>query len=281
MQELRRFFTALMCSLFGILVFINSACFAANTPSTYNASPPNTNPPNYKADYKGAGNYKNEKLPPLAQPLPPPPPLVLKEGAYFGLGGGYDSYKVHETIPVNGFSISSLSDPAINGTGLVGELFAGYGHYFNNILYLGLEIFGNESSVYQNNNIAISDSVSTDAVTYNSKFIVTAGYGISLFPGVKLSDSGLFFLRLGYHIARLRGQENRLLVNGTTIVNDTSSWDGGFGYGLGFEQAMVENLSLRGEYVHIDYRTFNAGPSSGTEYSPSNNQFMLSLIYHL
>lgn len=228
-----------------------------------------------RRNYKG---YKGEKpLPPAS--LPSIVSIILKEGPYIGIGGGYDSYKIHEKIPLNGGSTTSTYNPSINGTGLVGELLAGYGHYFNSVLYLGGEVFANISAVYQNGNIAISNS--TDTISYNSKFIVTTGYGLGFLPGLKLNDAGLVFLRLGYHVARLRGQENRIINGASPIVNDTSSWSGGFGYGIGFEEAMLENFSLRGEYIHIDYRTFNASPSSGTQYSPSDNQFMLSLIYHL
>jgi opacity protein-like surface antigen len=235
---------------------------------------------NKRKHYKGevAANYKGEigsRLPaPAPKPRPIMAPVILKDGPYIGISAGYDSYKVQQLTQFTG-TTSTTYNPTINATGLIGSVMAGYGHYFNNALYLGFEGFGNISEAYQSTNVAVADT--TDNISYNAKFFATWGYGVSLLPGIKLSDSALVFVKLGFQVARLRGQED-LTDSGTLIVSNTSSWNGGFTYGLGFEEGMVENLSLRGEYSHTDYRSFTA--TSGTQYSPSNNQFMLSLVYH-
>ncbi|HSW71494.1 MAG TPA: outer membrane beta-barrel protein [Gammaproteobacteria bacterium] len=249
--------------------------------------------PNYAANYKRQSYqntttsntraprrhyYKGEMIPKAvaapARPYPPMSPIVLNDGPYVGIAAGYDSYKVQQYSQFTG-TTNLTFNPTINATGLIGAILAGYGHYFSNALYLGFEAFLNVSQAYQSTNIAISDS--TDNINYNAKFFVSTGYGANLLPGIKLSDSALAFLRLGFQVARLRGQEN-ITDNGVLRVSNTSSWSGGFDYGLGFEEAMVENLSLRGEYVHTDYRSFTG--TFGTQYSPSNNQFLLTLLYH-
>ncbi len=278
-MQKRKVVTAGLFSLTTFLISLSPSSWAAN----YRTAQPQPQP-SYTS-YKGertkkivrAGNYKGETL---AKPLPPQPhpvmaPVILQDGPYVGISGGYDSYKVNENALFTGTTTASYN-PTINATGLIGALLAGYGHYFNNALYLGGEVFLNVSEAYQSCNYTISDS--TDNISYGTKFFVSMGYGVNILPGIKLSDSGVVFFRLGYQIARLRGQEN--LVDGsTTIPSNSDSWSGGFSYGLGFEQGMVENFSLRGDYVHTDYRSFTA--TSGTQYSPSNNQFLLSLIYHL
>lgn len=227
--------------------------------------------------YKGETVYKSTvaSTPPVEKPRPVMAPIILKDGPYIGISAGYDSYKVQEFSQFTVGGTNLTLNPTINATGLIGAILAGYGHYFSNALYLGLEAFLNVSSAYQSTNVAVSDT--TDDISYNAKFFVSTGYGANLLPGIKLSDSALVFLRLGFQVARLRGQEN-ITANSTLFVSNTSSWSGGFDYGLGFEEGMVENLSLRGEYVHTDYRSFTG--TFGTQYSPSNNQFLLSLVYH-
>ncbi len=232
----------------------------------------------FAASYKGETSKKAAYSTISPSRTPKLSRIFLKDGPYLGLSGGYDSYKVQENIylPAASRNPTSVMNPTINGTGLVGGLLAGYGVYFNNALYLAGEVFGNISSVYQNSNANIHEVSGT--TSYSSKFIVTTGYGASILPGVKLNDAGLVYLRLGYHIARLRGQQN-FTTSTTSFTSNSANWSGGFGYGIGFEEGMVENLSLRGDFVHIDYRSFNS--SSNTEYQPSDNQFMISLVYHL
>lgn len=275
MQKRKPLVTSLF-SLATLLLILSSSSIAANYKRNSTPSPTKTTRTTSYASYKGEtarATYKGEvPAKPISRPIMAP--ITLKEGPYLGIAGGYDSYKIHQATSFTG-TTNATYEPTINATGLIGALLAGYGHYFNNALYLGFEVFLNTSEAYQSANYSISDS--TDNISYNTKFFVSTGYGAKLLPGIKLSDSGLVYFQLAYQIARLRGQES-LEDNGVIIPSNTSSWSGGFSYGLGFEEAMVENFSLRGEYIHTDYRSFSA--TSGTEYSPSNNQFLLSLIYH-
>jgi opacity protein-like surface antigen len=271
-----------------LLLALTTTSFAANYKK---GSAPEASPAAPTGNYKGVAasqtsrSYKGEIA--VKKPVPTPAPIkaagpalvpiVLKEGPYFGAAAGYDSYKIQQLTQLVG-TTNITFNPAINATGLIGGIMGGYGHYFNNALYLGLEAFLNISQAYQSTNLSVSDT--TDDISYNAKFFATTGYGASLLPGIKLSDSALVYVRLGYQVARLRGQENlQEAISGLITVSNTSSWSGGISYGLGFEEAMVENFSLRGEYIHTDYRSFQG--TSGTQYSPSNNQFLLALIYHI
>jgi hypothetical protein len=248
-----------------ILAFTSLSSFADTPKNDYKSTTTKTtNPP-----------LKTAKMAPTPSSFTTP--IVLKDGPYIGAAAGYDSYKVQEKIPLVGGGLNGVDSHAINGTGLVGQLLAGYGRYFNNALYLGGEVFSNISTVYQNGNATLTSGGNT--LSYSSKFMASMGYGASLLPGIKLNDAGLVFLKLGYHITRLRGHQNFAINAGAPTSSNNTSWSGGFGYGIGFEEAMAESFSLRGEYIHIDYRTFQA--NSNTTYSPSDNQFMLSLVYHL
>ncbi|MDR3477163.1 MAG: outer membrane beta-barrel protein [Gammaproteobacteria bacterium] len=224
----------------------------------------------FAANYKG--DYKGEAAPcPACQPV-----NVLKDGFYVGAQVGYDSYRVRENVGIAS-GVSALSaNPVINSTGFVGGLLAGYGQYFNSMYYLGGELFVNTSGASQSNNATFT-SGATVAQT-NTKFTVGTSWGIGLLPGIKVNDSTLVYIRLGYNQARLKGRQNYTLA-GVTAGTSKNNWQGGFNYGLGMETAIYPNLSLRTEYSHTNYNSFNNN-LSGTKFNPADNQYMLGLIYH-
>jgi opacity protein-like surface antigen len=112
-------------------------------------------------------------------------------------------------------------------------------------------------------------------------------WGISVLPGIKVNDSTLTYIRLGYNQAKIRGQSafgysSTTNATGAILVTTTNAnknqWQGGFNYGLGIETAVYPNVSVRREYSHTGYNSFS--DANGTSYSPSDNQMMVSLIYH-
>jgi outer membrane immunogenic protein len=224
----------------------------------------------FAANYKG--DYKGEAAPcPACQPV-----NVLRDGFYVGAQVGYDSYRVRENVAVAA-GLSSLSqNPVINSTGFVGGLMAGYGQYFNSMYYLGGELFVNTSGASQSvNSTFVTGGVVAQT---NSKFTVGTSWGIGLLPGIKVNDSTLVYIRLGYNQARLKGRQTYVLPTASASTSK-NNWQGGFNYGLGMETAIYPNLSLRGEYSHTNYNSFSNN-LSGTKFSPADNQYMLGLIYH-
>lgn len=230
-----------------------------------------------------AANYKGEGF---AAPAPCPTVNALKDGFYVGLQGGYDSYNVRQS----GSSTRTNADGVVNATsssqthnpnGWVGGALVGYGQYFETF-YLGAEAMINASSAETSGNSALSssDADSTATITANTNFKVNSSYGLALLPGVKLNDSTLGYIRLGYNWANMKAKVN--FVDSTapesTIAASKSNTQGGWVYGLGMESAFYQNFSARAEYSYTDYNSFNAG---GSSFSPSDNQFMLALIYHI
>lgn len=240
-------------------------------------------------NYKGEANFKAEVPPPC------PPIMLLKDGFYIGAGVGYDSGRVHQRSDT---SLTDITGPIFtqttsfnhSATGWMGGLFAGYGKYFD-WFYLGLEINGNWSasdSTFSYQNIL--------GVDVNTKVRTRGSYGIALLPGLKINDSTLFYVRLGYLRTNFKGTGDFTLVDPTDATVDTFSvssnrWVNGFNYGVGLESYVVEDVSLRGEFTHTTYNSRSAtatfvDPLSGdtitssTKFEPSNNEFMLSLIYH-
>jgi len=246
-----------------VLLAVSTASFAAHS-----------------ANYKGE-NFKGEPAAPC------PTPLMIKDGFYLGGQVGYDSYRIRANPSYSvDDDVSISSNPALNATGFVGGVYAGYGQYFNDIYYLGAEVFLNGSGASTNMTTTATDATD-DSVSSYTKVSVGTSYGISLLPGVKLNDAALLYVRLGYNEARIKGQQTVTVTEvgvGTGSFGMTrTNWRGGFNYGLGMEVAFYQNWSVRGEYTHTNYGSFNSNSTVNgisTSYSSSDNQAMLGLSYH-
>lgn len=215
----------------------------------------------HASNYKG--DYKNE------MPCPTPPSLM--DGWYLGAQAGYDSYRIRQSISGVGEFSSTAS-----ATGWVGGLFAGYGQYFSNYYYLGGELLAN----YNGNNQTTFSMVDNDGDSANQKFEAKGTWGISLLPGIKLNDTTLGYVRLGYNWTNFEASDSAADA-GVTASGSKSNTEGGFDFGLGLETLVYQNWSVRTEYNHVWYNSFNfnAGPASES-FDPSDNQFTLGVLYH-
>jgi opacity protein-like surface antigen len=213
------------------------------------------------ACYAGHGNYKGENYKGEAMPVCPPPPMLM-DGFYVGVQAGYDTYRVR--------AVSDLANVPVNDSGWEGGLFVGYGKYFdpsNYAFYLGGEIFGN----YNNS----SETINVLGPVYSATFKARGSYGVALLPGIRLNNTTLGYVRLGYNWASLKGSENFASGAATGSKTHTSN---GFNFGVGIETLLVDDWSLRGEFSHTYYSDFTS--SFGTTFKPSDNLFTLGLIYH-
>lgn len=210
--------------------------------------------------------YKDEGVAPV---VPCNLPCMLKDGFYIGAQVGYDSYRVRENITAPFVSVN----PQISVTGWVGGLFLGYGQYINDALYLGGEVMGDYSDA--NSNV----TTTTPFVTATSQIRVRGSWGVAVLPGVRLSDSTLAYVRLGYNWANIRAHNAATILGvGAVTINKTNS-SSGFNFGVGIETLVYEDWSVRAEYTYTNYNSFTS--AIGTKYNPSDNQFMLSAIYHI
>lgn len=244
-------------------------------------------------NYKAETNYKAEV------PAPCPPVLVLRDGFYLGVGVGYDSYRIHHSndfvatelsVVPSVVEFTSASSHTGSATGWMGGIFAGYGRYFDT-LYLALEINANTSN---------ADSV----VNYNDSFgnvshvkvRARSSYGIALLPGVKVNDSSLLYVRLGWLRTNFKGTADytqfdldELTLNSVSASH--SAWRNGFNFGVGIETAIACDVSIRGEFTHTSFNNKTASATfvntttadsitTTDKFDVSNNEFMLSAIYH-
>lgn len=208
-----------------------------------------------KHDYK---DYKGE-VKPLVCVTP-----VLKDGIYLGGGLGYDSYRITQNIDVVDVSGGvDQGNPTIKANGWLGNIFAGYGRYFD-WFYIAGEIFANYSGANTNYSL----------VNYHSDFNVRESFGASILPGISIKKVALAYMRVGYVRSFFSAHENM-----PTLFNETTtSWGNGLQAGLGLEALVYKNLSMRGEYTYTSYSSFRT--SLKTTFKPADNQLSFGVLYH-
>jgi outer membrane immunogenic protein len=234
----------------------------------------------FAANAKGEGykgeNYKGEAMAPCPQPL------TLNGGFYIGADVGYDMYQAeHEfdaTDPIlPGLTVSN--DPVLSANGWAGGLFAGYGMYFNEMWYLGAEVFGNWSGADTDNTITAQTTTGSNNFTATGEFSSNGNVGIDIIPGVKLNPATLAYVRLGYNWADLEVEDSNVVFDSIAQPDSSESdWEGGFHWGVGIESAFYENWSVRAEYTYTSFSDLDTNYS--TFESPSDNQFMVGILYH-
>ncbi len=217
-----------------------------------------------------AKNYKGENYKGEAMPAPCPAPRMLMDGVYLGAQVGYDSYRVRTSIdaPAPG---TLVANPVLNATGWVGGLMLGYGKYINEWFYLAGEIFGNVSGA----ETRFSAATATESVT--GKFEVNGSWGLALLPGARLNDTSLGYVRLGWNWANLKANASSTVPPAAAVAGSKTNTSNGFVFGVGIETLLWDNWSLRGEFDHTYYNSFNTTVAT---INPSDNQFMLGLLYH-
>jgi opacity protein-like surface antigen len=191
-------------------------------------------------------------------------------GFYLGAEGGYDSYNtLNNLVITDDFSGNVRS----NATGVMGNLFGGYGYLFPNNFYLGGEAYlgtSNANSKTTFNNFPIM---------YTGTMSAGTSFGFNFMPGVKINNGPLIYVDLGYNRTEFKTKQS---ITGIMPRYDTnfSTWSNGIHYGLGVETPIYKKLSMRFEVDHIDYGSFTDS-TTGTKYSPYDNQAKLGLLFHL
>jgi opacity protein-like surface antigen len=200
-----------------------------------------------------------------------PPPPTLMHGAYIGAQIGYGTYRVRNNI----FSPAGTtlgSNLVAADTGWAGGVLMGYGAMMNRWFYMGAEIFIDANNFDQSFIFENPES----GVNYTIKTGSGPTYGIALLPGIRLTESTLTFVRLGWNRLVIHTHEQ---FTGAPL-NTTSKIVSGFAFGVGLETLITTNYSLRGEFDHMYFSSYNTTSFYNTGVSPAANQYMLSVIYH-
>ncbi len=178
--------------------------------------------------------------------------LALTTGVALASGAPYVGASIGEaTNTTNSTTTNGTTEQSLNFRGIPFTVNTGYGALLSQNLYLGGEIFGTLGTATLNDNGIKS----------------TYGYGVSILPGIMLSEHTLTYVRLG--VVRSRFTPS----NSTTGATYTNRNVNGGQLGIGMQVGLTQNVDLRGEYVYTAYQSF-----SGIS-KPRQDQFNLGLIY--
>lgn len=163
-----------------------------------------------------------------------------------------------------------------SGTGVFGSLFGGYA-WHSQKYYLAGEINGNLSSVkYEltNDEYIHSNFAKTTFRIRNSK-------GVSLLPGFFLSDSTLFYGRIGYSNGQVKISEGA-----DPSIMSMSKNANGIRYGVGIRHAFTPQWSFMMDYSQINYKhltSYTYDPfgmvAKTAKITPNTAQLALGVIY--
>jgi len=157
-----------------------------------------------------------------------------------------------------------------SATGAIGGASIGLGSALTSYLWFAVEAFGNFSA----------ERSATKNITYNSasttaRMRLRYSYGLSIIPGLLLSDKGLLYLRLGALQSRFELQQENHPTTTTSSSTDSGLQEAGL-LGAGLQASIGNNWSVRAEYDRILYRHFSQFTN---HISPIDNQVRFGLLY--
>lgn len=170
-----------------------------------------------------------------------------------------------EGVPVEHFSSFSQDRLFLNGIGINGEIYAGYGQIYQDHYTLAGELFFSGSSDRANLEsefaaTARSEVIGSAVVSTSIHRQYTAGAAIM--PGIMLSEKTNFYGRLGYIYSRFKLNDNGFAVGDPIpfgfidgFPNNFTRNRNGMQLGLGMSTKLHHNLVLRGEFRWERYGT--------------------------
>ncbi len=200
-----------------------------------------------------------------------PKPPVLHDGSYIGVQAGYNSFRTRNYITVNGTDTYNSNSVAATNGWTMGAL-VGYGKTFRQWMYLGGEMYIDANTFDETYRITTTNTFVT------TEFSGGPIFGISLLPGVKFTETTLAYVRLGWNRAVLKTVQ----TSSDFDTNNHSNNSSGYVYGVGLETLIATNYSLRGEFDHLYFSSYQtkAPCDCGARLNPTANQYMVSVIYH-
>jgi opacity protein-like surface antigen len=177
-------------------------------------------------------------------------------GVYLGgdIGGNVASWTTKDRAGTN---------VSFNNQGIIGTVFAGYGYNVDHF-YVGIEGFFNQAS-----NKSGTKNINTRMTRYISQ---KYGYGLSLLPGIAITDGAILYARLG--VVRTNFQihdSSPVEITPSSNTNITGSQAG-----AGVQVAIAPSLDVRGEYV---YSLYGSSSNSDGRFTPRNSQANIGIVY--
>jgi len=199
-----------------------------------------------------------------------------------GLGPEFADFRQDSTVQSKGgvagtFYVKNQSHLAAKG--IFGTVFAGYGEVFSTErqdFYLAGEVNFNLSTA----NLTSYNKEFINMTFSKSDYRVQRSLGISLLPGILLTDTTLLYGRVGFSEGKFR------VATTDPSLRKSSKYYNGFRYGFGLGQGVTEDWAIRVEYSDVAYRNVEmltrdpiSAVTKGTTISPQTSQTEFSLVY--
>jgi outer membrane immunogenic protein len=196
---------------------------------------------------------------------------------YAGVGVGPEMTVFGQRTHVVNSNIDVKNSTQLSGAGKFASIFAGYGFLFRNFYYLGAEINGGISS----DDFSSSNKEFVHRNFSSTTYKMNNSLGISLLPGIFVTDSTLLYCRLGYSNSHFK------ISTSDSSLNNMSKNLSGFRYGIGLNQAIFSNFSMRIECSSNLYRAVAShvldavsNTTIDTNITPQMTQVEIGLIYN-
>ncbi len=169
------------------------------------------------------------------------------------------------------YNLSPLSGSVdFGGRNAIGNLFAGYGALVSQNIYLGGEVFADLTNT--SSEVKVLGGSTEIKTSMTNKY----GYGVSVIPGLMLSDHTMLYGRAG--LVRSRFDSKLSATSGvfSSAASAQNTVTGGQ-LGLGVQTSLTQNVDLRAEYDYTQYRAINF--NDGMSVKPRTDSFNLGLVY--
>ena len=193
------------------------------------------------------------------------------DGPYVQIGIGGASTETQTSYPsilgnLPGFNTSSNS----SGGSFVGQVLAGYSKSFDafNIAANVFYNIGNQNSGSNNYNLTGSYGY----LNANQSFKMKNTWGVSLEPGLYVTEDTLGYLKLSYYNSQLDYNASfsaRIPSYSASGSYNSSSSMNGIGYGIGAKHMFTDNIYGFAEYQYVQYDKWNDGALFGSGYNAS------------
>lgn len=201
-------------------------------------------------------------------------------GGYVGAGLGFvsNTYNIRHSssTTVNSGTDQEMTDSSGHSIdagkiGFAGKFFGGYNFAVSDNLLVGIEANYQMSSAKANHNDydSFDSSSAKDNVTENEYIKISGSYGLGVNVGYLFNQNNMVFITVGYQRAKLKANESVTYSDSTstqTILGEGFSKSlNGVRLGLGAQQSLSDNLSLREDMTYDIYKTYSMSSTDKPE----------------
>lgn len=196
---------------------------------------------------------------------------------YVGVGAGPEMVDFNSNSVVSSPSNFFVTNNShLSGTGFFGSIFGGYA-WIHQAFYLAGEAKLDVTNVKSqaSNNEFIHQSFST------AYYRMRRDISFSVLPGYLFTPTTLFYGRLGYSLAYFN------ISSTDASLSNMNKNLSGIGFGLGINQALNQQFSLRLEYSQVYYQSTSSttldrlsNVQKNTNIAPTTGQAEFALLYH-